>query len=292
MVGRVIRLLAGFYFVHVENMELRCRARGKFRIKEETPVVGDLVVVSDLGDGEGVVDFILPRSNLLERPPVANITQVVVVAAMTSPEPNLALVDRVLVAVEALGVGGAVFFNKADLSNRPGLSSIYEKAGYQVVEGSLTHLDDLSPLFEVLRGHTTVLAGQSGVGKSSLVKRLRPELAVGVGEVSARTQHGRHTTRHVELIFVPQYEAYVADTPGFSRFDLPLGLSQLALAELFPEMRNQRDKCRFGHDCRHQGEPGCAVKEALAAGDMSSERYQSYITLLEEVKQQERSQYK
>lgn len=292
MVGRVIRLLAGFYFVHVDDRELRCRARGKFRIKDETPVVGDLVEVSDLGDGEGVVDSILPRTNLLERPPVANITQVVVVAAMTSPEPNLALVDRVLVAAEALGIRGAVFFNKADLSNRPRLRTIYEKAGYQVVEGSLTSHENMSSLFEVLRGQTTVLAGQSGVGKSSLVKRLRPELSVGVGEVSSRTQHGKHTTRHVELIFVPEYDAYLADTPGFSRFDLPSGLTQLTLAELFPEMRDQRDDCRFGHDCRHQGEPGCAVREALSCGDISPERYQSYIALLDEIKQQERSQYK
>lgn len=293
MVGRVIRLLAGYYFVQTESALLRCRARGKLRLAEETPVVGDLVEVSALNESEGVVGRILPRRNLLERPLVANVSQVVVVAAMTSPEPNLILVDRVLVAAEVLGLKGVVFFNKTDLHQREELRGIYEKAGYRVILGSLTCAPAPSELLDVLCGQTSVLAGQSGVGKSSLVRLLCPELDLAVGEVSAKTRQGRHTTRHVELHYLAECEAFVADTPGFSRLDLPEGLTTYNLAEYFPEMHGAREHCRFGGDCRHRGEPGCAVQEKLLPSKaMAPERYKSYLALLEEVRQQERSRYK
>lgn len=293
MEGRVIKLLAGYYFVQAGATLLRCRGRGKLRLLDETPCVGDLVEVVALDAGEGVVEAILPRLNMLERPLVANVSQVVVVAAMTSPEPNLALVDRVLVAAEAFALQGVVFLNKADLRVRKELRDIYEKADYRVIEGSLAGSDELGELLEVLRGHTSVLAGQSGVGKSSLVMRLRPELDLAVGEVSAKTRHGRHTTRHVELYYLPTYDAYIADTPGFSRFDLPKGLSSHNLAGFFPEMRFAREQCRFGNDCRHVSEPGCEVRTGiLPRGEMALERYESYLALLEEIRQQERNQYK
>lgn len=293
MTGRVIKLLAGYYFVQTGSALLRCRARGKLRLQEETPVVGDLVEVSALNDGEGVVLSILPRRNLLARPRIANVSQVVVVAAMTSPDPNLILVDRVLVAAEVLGLKGAVFFSKTDLHQREELRGIYEKAGYRVILGSLTCAHVPAELLDVLRGQTSVLAGQSGVGKSSLVRLLCPELDLAVGEVSAKTRQGKHTTRHVELHYLSECEAFVADTPGFSRLDLPEGLSTYNLAEYFPEMRSAREHCRFGGDCRHSGEPGCAVQERLLpSGAMAPERYRSYLALLAEVRQQERSRYK
>ncbi len=293
MVGRVIRLLAGYYFVQVGPSVLRCRARGKMRLSDETPCVGDMVEVTTLADGEGVVEAILPRRNVLDRPLVANVSQVVVVAAMTSPEPNLILVDRVLVAAEVLGLRGVVFFTKTDLHQRAELKGIYEKAGYCVILGSLTSKQAPSELLDVLRGQTSVLAGQSGVGKSSLVRLLCPGVNAAVGEVSAKTHHGRHTTRHVELHYLPNYEAFVADTPGFSRLDLPEGLSSHNLAEHFPEMRGARERCRFGGDCRHSGEPGCEVRGGLLpSGAIALERYKSYLALLEEVRQQERSRYK
>ncbi|MBT9176030.1 MAG: Small ribosomal subunit biogenesis GTPase RsgA [Firmicutes bacterium] len=293
MVGRVVRLLAGYYFVQVGPALLRCRARGKLRLHVDTPYVGDMVEVTALNEGEGVVEAILPRRNVLERPLVANVSQVVVVAAMASPEPNLILVDRVLVAAKILGLRGVVFFNKTDLCQRGELRGMYEKAGYSVILGSLTCAKVPSELLDLLRGQTSVLAGQSGVGKSSLVRLLCPRSNPPVGEVSAKTHHGRHTTRHVELHYLPDYEAFVADTPGFSRLDLPEELNSLNLAEYFPEMRSARERCRFGGDCRHNGEPGCEVQGGLLPkGAIAWERYKSYLAFLEEVRLQERNRYK
>jgi len=292
LVGRIISLLAGFYFVQTEDKVLRCRARGKLRTTEEQPQVGDFVEVSSLTDEEGVVDKVLPRTNLLERPTVANITQVVVVAALTSPEPNTSLIDRILVSAEQLQLRSVICFNKADLSERRDIATVYQSVGYRVVEVSIKYGDDLTPLFMELANHTSVLAGQSGVGKSSLLKRMRPELGIRLGEVSHKTQHGRHTTRHVELIYVPEYNAYIADTPGFSRLNLPPGLSSQHVSDLFPEMRRVREQCRFAYDCRHHNEPNCAVKALVSEGKIPVERYQSYLALFEEVKQAERSQYK
>jgi len=292
-VGRIIRLLAGYYFVQTGSDLLRCRARGRLRLSEDTPCVGDLVEVTALGGGEGVVENILPRRNVLERPLVANVSQVIVVAAMTAPEPNLILVDRILVAAEALKLRGVIFFNKTDLQRREELKGMYETAGYLVILGSLTCGNVPSELLDALRGQISVLAGQSGVGKSSLIRRLCPETKPVVGDVSAKTRHGRHTTRHVELHYLPDYDAYVADTPGFSRMDLPLGLNSQTLAEHFPEMRLARERCRFGGDCQHSGEPGCAVhSQLLPSRAIAPERYKRYLALLDEVRQHERRRYK
>jgi len=292
LVGRIIKLLAGFYFVKTEDSVLRCRARGKLRAGAEQPWVGDFVEVVQLSDEEGVVDKILPRTNLLERPTVANITQVVVMASLVSPSPNLSLVDRVLVSAEQLNLRAVICFNKNDLSERPDIPAIYEPAGYRVVAVSVKFGEDLEPLFAELANQTSVLAGQSGVGKSSLIDRLMPELAVRLGEVSSKTQHGRHTTRHVELIYVPEYNAFVADTPGFSRLELPSSVSSQDISALFPEMRAARARCRFAYDCKHHNEPGCAVKTLVHDGQIAIERYNSYLTMFEEVKQAERGQYK
>ncbi|MBS4054146.1 MAG: ribosome small subunit-dependent GTPase A [Thermaerobacter sp.] len=292
MQGRIIRLLAGFYFVQLGDREVRCRARGRLRLQSENPCVGDYVKISLLSDGEGVVDQVLPRRNVLERPFVANITQVVVVCAATRPLPNLVLLDRILVAAEFLGVSGVVVINKCDLDSGDQVKRLYTQAGYPVVSLSLVAEGCVRPLLPALRGHTSVLAGQSGVGKSSLIKHLCPEREVLVGEVNLRKGFGRHTTRLVELIYMPEWEAYVVDTPGFSKFDLPVELSSLALSDYFLEMRGLRMHCKFGHDCRHQDEPGCRVGQEVQAGTISAERYQSYIMLLGELKERERSQYK
>jgi len=290
--GRIIRLLAGFYFVQLGDREVRCRARGKLRHQSESPCVGDYVKISLLEDGEGVIDAVMQRKNVLERPFVANITQVVVVCAATRPLPNLVLVDRILVAAEHLGVAGVVVVNKCDLESGDTVKRLYTQAGYPVVSLALVGEGDVLPLLAALRGHTSVLAGQSGVGKSSLIKYLCPEREVSIGEVNMRKGFGRHTTRHVELIYMPEWDSYVVDTPGFSKFDLPLELSSRALADYFREMRGLREHCKFGHDCRHQDEPECRVRQEVLAGIISAERYQSYVMLLGELKERERSQYK
>lgn len=292
MQGRIIRLLAGYYFVQLEDREIRCRARGKMRLHNESPCVGDFVEVDVLNDGEGVLTKISPRKNLLERPPVANITQVLIVCSALAPHPNFALIDRILVATELLGLSAVVVVNKCDLDSGVAVSSVYRPAGYPVVEVSLSADVNIASLWASLRGHTSVLAGQSGVGKSSVIKHLCPEREVGVGEVNLRKGYGRHTTRHVELIFVPELDAYIVDTPGFSKLELPEGLSILTLADCFLEMRGQRDHCKFGHSCRHLGEPDCRVKQEVGRGHISQERYQSYTILLNELIERERSQYK
>jgi len=290
--GRIIRLLAGFYFVQLGDSEVRCRARGKLRLQSENPCVGDYVKISLLPDGEGVIEEVLPRLNVLERPFVANITQVVVVCAATRPLPNLVLLDRVLVAAEHLGVSGVVVINKCDLESGDTVKRLYRQAGYPVVPLSLWAEGNMEPMLAALRGQTSVLAGQSGVGKSSLIKYLCPKREVLVGEVNMRKGFGRHTTRHVELIYMPEWEAYVVDTPGFSKIDLPLELSSRALSDYYREMRGLREYCKFGHDCRHQDEPECRVRQEVLAGNISAERYSSYIMLLGELKERERSQYK
>jgi len=292
LLGRVIRLLAGFYFVQLADREVRCRARGRLRLDQGGPCVGDMVEIAILPDGEGVITEVLPRRNLLERPPVANVTQVLVVCAAAAPPPNLPLIDRVLVAAEWLGLSAVVVVNKCDLDTREDVSDIYRKAGYLAPVISLSERKNTEQLYNALCGHTTVLAGQSGVGKSSVLKHLCPARNVGIGEVNMRKGYGRHTTRHVELIFVPKFDAFVVDTPGFSKLELPAGLSSLALADCFLEMRGQRDLCRFGYDCRHLGEPDCAVKRKVETGDISLERYESYVSLLNELFERERSQYK
>jgi len=278
--------------VQLAEKEVRCRARGKMRLDSSSPCVGDLVEIVILPDDEGVITKVFPRKNILERPAVANVTQVVVVCAASAPPPNAVLIDRVLVAAEWLGLTAVVVVNKSDLGTEETVTDLYRKAGYMALSVSLVEQKNTEQLCAALGGHTTVLAGQSGVGKSSILKHLCPERKVGVGEVNMRKGYGRHTTRHVELIFVPEWDAYVVDTPGFSKLELPTGLSSLLLAECFLEMRGQREYCRFGHDCRHNGEPACAVKSKVALGDISRERYESYISLLNELLERERSQYK
>jgi ribosome biogenesis GTPase len=295
--GRVVKLLAGFYFVHLDlNPEptvLRCRARGRLKSLEETPAVGDLVEVEFIDRDEGVLTGILPRKNLLQRPTVANISQMVVMAAFASPPPNPLLLDRLLLTAEYLDLEVLLCFNKADLPTETEiLPRQYKQIGYRVVEISAQEGSGLAPLYVELRGHVSVLAGQSGVGKSSLLNTLLPELELSVGDVSHKTQLGRHTTRHVELIHIREYDAYLVDTPGFSRLDLPEGLESLHLSEYFPEMRALRSECRFGHKCRHVSEPDCAVVTALQEGRISRLRYDNYLLLYEELCQRERSQYK
>lgn len=279
--GVILKGIGGTYEVETPEGLLRCTLRGKLRLAVERVLVGDRVEVSAVGQGIGVVERILPRRNELIRPPVANIDQVLVVFAAKQPAPNLALLDRILVQAELMGLNCVVVFNKVDL-DRGGaeqLRSLYASVPYPVVLTSTHTGEGIEELRGVLQGKISVLAGPSGVGKSSLLNALNPRLDLETGQVSAKIERGRHTTRRVELLAFDQ--GYVADTPGFSSLHLEQG-EENRLQFAFPEFRRFRDDCRF-RGCLHRQEPGCAVLEAVERGEIARSRHEHYLLFLEEV---------
>ena len=278
--GKVIRALSGFYDVLTEGGTVRCRARGRFRKDGQSPLVGDKVNLRITDSGEGYVLEILPRRNLFVRPAVANIDMLVLLCANANPVTDPFLVDRVAVIAEHAGCGVAVCVNKCDLDRGDRLFAAFSRnTGYPVLRTSAYTGEGVDALQSLIRGKTVAFTGNSGVGKSSLLNRIAPALALPVGEVSDRLGRGRHTTRHVEL-----YDAgvgtLVADTPGFSSFDLaqmqPIPKEELQYC--FPEFRLYLGCCRFDN-CAHLNEPGCAVLEALRAGEIAPSRHESYRKL-------------
>ncbi|MCL5047092.1 MAG: ribosome small subunit-dependent GTPase A [Actinobacteria bacterium] len=283
--GRVIRSHGQIYYVLVGERLLECRQRGRFRLEKRRVLAGDRVKVTPLGKDSGVIEEILPRVTALTRPPVANVDQAVVVFTARSPELNLPLLDRFLVLVEAAGLDVVLCLNKVDLLE-PGRADAvlgpYRAVGYRAVGTSaLTGegVDDLRPL---LSGKVSVLAGQSGVGKSRLLNALVPGADLRTGELSS-IQRGTHTTRHVELLEVGSGETggLVADSPGFSFLELN-HIEKGELASLFPEMRELGPDCRFS-GCLHYQEPDCVVKEAVEEGRIAAARYEHYRQFLAEI---------
>ena len=236
----------------------------------------------------GNITELLERRNELVRPAVANIDQALVIFAAASPKPNLGLLDRFLIQMEYKGIETVVCFNKEDLvqeEERERLRSIYRNAGYQVLFISALHQEGIEQLEEVLKGKVTTVAGPSGVGKSTLVNCLQKEIVMETGEISVKIARGKHTTRHSQLMEIDR-DTYIFDTPGFSS----LSVSELLPEELqscFPEFRKYEGQCRF-LGCAHIHEPGCGVKEALAAGAVSRERYEDYVNLYAECKNRRR----
>ena len=290
--GVVLSRTAGFYTVQLPSgREVVCLLRGRVR-KEDVVLVGDRVRVSLTGDGRGVVEEVLARTNRLHRPPVANITRVVAVVALARPEPDLELLDRLLVVAEAAGLSPLVCFNKADLVKpeqvQP-LVEIYRQAGYSVAVTSALTGYGLGPLREQLRGHVSTLSGPSGVGKSALINALCPEAGQATGEVSERLGRGRHTTRTVRLLPLPE-GGLLADTPGFSRLDLS-SITPRQLPGLMRDIARLSAGCRFGSGCLHVAEPDCAVREAVQQGALAPSRYHHYRRLLEELTELEARRY-
>ncbi|MCC8060334.1 MAG: ribosome small subunit-dependent GTPase A [Clostridiales bacterium] len=288
MTGKIIRGVGGFYYVHNRKDRVyACKARGIFRKKGIKPVVGDDVefAVLDEAAGEGSIDEILPRRNALIRPASANIDQALVVFAEASPQPNLNLLDRFLVMMEVRGIPAAICFNKADLVGKErqvDYCAVYEGAGYPVYQTSVRENMGIDAIRAFLRGKTTILAGPSGVGKSSLTNCIQPEAAMETGGVSEKIQRGRHTTRHAEL-FCVEDDTYLMDTPGFSSMYLE-ELEAGTLKNYFPEFAREETGCRFGADCVHIGEPVCGVKAAVADGRIAGSRYENYRLLYQELK--------
>jgi ribosome biogenesis GTPase len=277
--------IAGFYYVDVvESGVYACRARGLFRKEGQKPLVGDNVEIeiTDESDMEGNVVDILPRVNEMLRPNCANVDQVIVLLAMKKPVPHLSLVNRLLVRMEAEKLPVYLIFNKQDLVTEEETQyfrNIYEKAGVNLLFVSVLKEQNLDKVSEILTGKTTVLAGPSGVGKSSLLNYFCPNADMETGDLSKKIDRGKHTTRHLEL-FMVKPDTWLCDTPGFS--SIYIGeIDEKSLKNYFPEFEAYEGRCRF-QGCVHVNEPDCAVIEAVNMGNISRERYEGYVEIYKE----------
>ena len=281
--GRILRSISGFYDVQTPQGLVTCRARGSLR-RGDSPLTGDLVQIS-VERGKGMVEKILPRRNKFIRPAVANVDALVVFAANVNPVTEPFLIDRVAAIAGDQEVPVYLVVNKCDLDPALDLVRIYTNAGFKVICTSAETGEGVEELRELIRGKLTAFTGNSGVGKSSVLNRLCPELELPTGEVSEKLGRGRHTTRHVELYRL-EAETYVADTPGFSSFDTDQ--MEVILKEnlqyAFPDFGPYIGDCQF-RDCTHRKEPGCAVTRALADGEIEQTRYDSYLRLYEKSSQ-------
>ncbi len=279
--GVIVKGIGGFYYVDTEDGRFECRARGSFRHENMKPLVGDRVEISvDTVTGTGAVDKILDRRNVFLRPPVANVTQMAIVISAANPKPNLYLTDKVTASACLADVKAIICINKTDLEGADEIAEIYKKAGFSVILMSAKENDNIDELKECLKDNVTVFAGNSGVGKSSILNRIMGEEVFETGEVSERVERGKHTTRHSELVKIDE-GTYIIDTPGFGNLDMSL-LNPENCADLFPEFEEYLGKCKF-LDCSHRVEPGCAVLDALKEGKISPSRHESYLKLIEEV---------
>lgn len=286
MEGMILKALSGFYYVDDGTGTLTaCRGRGKLRHEKLTPLVGDRVSFTPLDNGQGALDAILPRKNEFYRPAVANIDQLVIIAAQATPVTDPFLIDRVIAIAEGRGCESIVCINKCDLAPGEDLARIYEKAGFPTLRVSAETGEGMDRLRELITGKVSAFTGNSGVGKSSILNALEPGIALKTGGVSEKLGRGRHTTRHVEL-FRLSCGGIVADTPGFSSFDVDkMELCRKEeLAGRFREFAPYVDQCRF-QDCAHVKEKGCAVLAAVKAGEIAKSRHESYVRLYEQAKQ-------
>ena len=284
--GKIIKGIAGFYYVHVEDKGLfECKAKGLFRKEKIKPLVGDNVFISitDESFRLGNIEDIVTRKNEIIRPACANIDMAVLVMAASRPAPKFTLLDRIMVFFEYHDIPVILCFNKCDEIMEEDMVYIisrYERSGAKILFVSAMDGIGLDELKETLRDKTAILTGPSGAGKSSLINRLCPDAGLEVGDIS-RIGRGRHTTRHSE-IFKAEEGTFIMDTPGFTSLDVP-DIDELKLRYYFNEFKGHENKCRFD-GCVHVHEPGCAVKEALENGMINRERYESYISMFEDLK--------
>ena len=291
MQGKIIKGIAGFYYVHVVESGLyECKAKGIFRKEKMKPLVGDIVEIDipDETEKKGNITEIIERKNELIRPAVANIDQALVVFAVTKPKPHFNLLDRFLIMMESKDIPVVLCFNKKDIATEPEiqeLKDIYEKCGYQIVFTSALEEENTEELKDLLHGKTTAIAGPSGVGKSSLINIFQPNANMETGSISEKIERGKHTTRHSELIWIED-NTYIMDTPGFSS----LYTNEFEKEELkyyFTEFSEYEGQCRF-LGCDHIHEPGCAVKQALDEGKIHPVRYANYLEMYNELKEKRR----
>lgn len=286
MQGKIIRGIAGFYYVHIHGKGIiECKAKGVFRNKKVKPLVGDNVELEILDEDNNIGNIIeiLPRKNSLIRPAVANVDQAVVIFAASFPKPNLNLLDRFLLMMQMQGVPTVICINKIDDTDNSETDRIvdnYKNSGCNVYRTSTVTGEGIEEFGKCLKGKTSVLAGPSGVGKSSVMNCLFPEADMATGEISEKIKCGKHTTRHSELFCLAD-DVYVMDTPGFTSLSLP-DVEKEDLKEFYPEFDEYRDKCRF-LGCVHINEPDCAVKNAVEEDRISSGRYENYKQFYEEI---------
>ena len=284
--GKIVKALSGFYYVLSETKVIQCRSRGVFRKNKVNPLVGDEVIFQAENNLEGYILEVNERKNSIIRPPVANVDQAILVFSATEPNFSTALLDRFLVLIEFNQIRPIICITKIDLiteAEKQALEQVvedYERAGYEVILTSSVTDEGLEVLTPFLNGVITVFAGQSGVGKSSLLNAIRPDLELKTDQISNHLGRGEHTTRHVELI--PIGDGLVADTPGFSSLEFT-DIEQEDLNNYFPEIRKLSEACKF-RGCLHLAEPKCAVKNGLENGEVPSYRYQHYKEFLEEIK--------
>ena len=292
MRGLITKGIGGFYYIYGEDGAVHeCRAKGKFRREGVKPMPGDFVEFTPPAVGAGgSVDEILPRKNQLPRPMIANLDRLLIVVAAGEPEADLQLVDKLLLYARAHAISAAIAVNKAD--QRPGPSPIlreYAGSGAQLLEVSAREGRGLDAVKELLSGAFTCLAGQSAVGKSTLLNAIAPGLSLQTGELSRKTARGRHTTRHSELLLLPELEAIVADTPGFSIL-VCMEREPEDLKDYYPEFLPFAGECRFD-GCLHDKEPQCRVKQAVAEGKIPPARYARYQKLLQELTERRDNRY-
>jgi ribosome biogenesis GTPase len=287
--GIIIKGVGGFYYVKTSEGIIESRARGLFRDENITPLVGDKVNIRiSQEDNTGYIDEIYARSTQLLRPPVANVSQAVIVMSIKSPDINLWLLDKFLLMAEYEKLNVLICFNKWDLSEEKtsALSEVYKTAGYQVIITSVINNIGIEELRKSLDNNITVFAGPSGAGKSSLLNKIDPLLKLETGDISNKSKRGKHTTRHVELINLKE-DSYVLDTPGFSSLNLDFIEDEVELRDYFREISLIGKNCRF-ISCLHDKEPDCAVKKAVESGIITKSRYDNYLLLLEEIKSNRR----
>ena len=282
--GLILKGIGGFYYVKAGDTVYECKARGVFRRNAITPLVGDHVKLLIVENQSPVIAEILPRKNSLIRPPMANLDQLVLVAATCDPAPSTLVIDKIIAAAEDKGISPILVISKIDLEQAQWLRDIYEPIGFPVVLVSSATGEGVERVKELLRGKITAFTGNSGVGKSSLLNQIDRRFCLETGEISRKLGRGRHTTRQVEL-FPLEGGGYVADTPGFSaiqmeRYDV---VHKEQLPYCFREFEPFLDQCRFP-SCSHTCEKGCAVLEAVREGKISRSRHESYVALYQEVK--------
>lgn len=291
MQGKIVKGIAGFYYVHVEGSGIyECKARGAFRKNKIKPLVGDDVRIQVLDQENmlGSLEEILPRKNELIRPAVANIDQALVIFSISKPSPNFNLLDRFLISMEAQHVPSIICFNKSDISSKEEeerLRGIYENSGCEIRIVSAKNLLGIDELQQMLKGRTTAVAGPSGVGKSSIINCLQSAVSMETGSISSKIDRGKHTTRHSELIAI-DHDTYIMDTPGFSSLYLT-DFQKEELKDYIREFDQYEPYCRF-QGCVHIGEPDCGVKQAVSQGKISEIRYKNYADMFQELKDKRR----
>lgn len=282
--GRIIKGVGGFYYIASsgDGKIYECRARGRFRKEGVTPLVGDIVKCGiDSASNSGLISVILPRTNSLIRPPVANVTRIAIVFSVANPRPNLYTVDKLVTSAMYAGIKPIICINKTDLSDGDEYYGIYANAGFDTICLSAETGENIDRLSDILTGELTVFAGNSGVGKSSLLNRILKRGDLKTGKVSDRVERGRHTTRHCELMPLDSGDGYIIDTPGFSSFTVA-DMDEKKLCCLYPEFNPYLNECGFT-DCSHTVEKGCAVLEALNNGKISRSRHESYKAQYKEI---------